>query len=48
MTQQSVIFLNILLLNFKGLGLKKLIASCYKEQEIDLFNTEETESGFFL
>jgi hypothetical protein len=34
--------------NFKGLGLKKLIASCYKEQEIDLFNTEETESGFFL
>lgn len=33
--------------NFKELGLKKLIASCYKEQEIDLFNTEKTENGFY-
>lgn len=33
--------------NFKELGLKKLIASCYQEQKIDLFNTEETENGFF-
>jgi hypothetical protein len=34
--------------NFKELGLKKLIASCYQEQKIDLFNTEETENGFFF
>ena len=33
--------------NFKELGLKKLIASCYRKQEIDLFNTAETENGFF-
>jgi hypothetical protein len=33
--------------NFKELGLKKLIAACYQEQKIDLFNTEETENGFF-
>lgn len=34
--------------NFKELGLKKLIASCYQEQKIDLFNTEESENGFFF
>jgi hypothetical protein len=34
--------------NFKELGLKKLIASCYQEQKVDLFNTEETENGFFF
>ena len=34
--------------NFKELGLKKLIASCYQEQKNDLFNTEETEKGFFF
>lgn len=33
--------------NFRELGLKKLIASCYRKQEIDLFNTEKSESGFF-
>lgn len=33
--------------NFHRLGLKKLISACYKKQEIDLFNTEKTESGFF-
>ena len=33
--------------NFKELGLNKLIASCYQEQKNDLFNTEETENGFF-
>jgi hypothetical protein len=33
--------------NFKELGLKKLIAACYQEQKVDLFNTEETENGFF-
>jgi hypothetical protein len=34
--------------NFKELVLKKLIASCYQEQKSDLFNTEETEKGFFF
>jgi hypothetical protein len=34
--------------NFKEIGLKKLIASCYQEQKNDLFNTEETEKGFFF
>ncbi len=34
--------------NFKELGLKKLIASCYREQKNDLFNTEKNENGFFF
>lgn len=34
--------------NFEELGLKKLIAACYKKQEIDLFNTEKTENGFYV
>ena len=34
--------------NFKELGLKKLIASCYKEQARDLFNMKEDENGFFF
>jgi hypothetical protein len=33
--------------NFKELGLKKIIASCYRKQERDLFNTKESENGFF-
>lgn len=33
--------------NFKELGLRKIIASCYRKQERDLFNTKESESGFF-
>lgn len=33
--------------NFKELGLKKLIASCYKEQVMDLFSTADTENGFY-
>ena len=34
-------------LNFKELGLKKVIASCYKEQKRDLFNNGEFERGFY-
>ncbi len=34
--------------NFKKLGLKKIITSCYREQVRDLFNTEEDEKGFFF
>lgn len=34
--------------NFKELGLKKLIAACYRKQERNLFSTEEVENGFFF
>lgn len=34
-------------LNFKELGLKKLVASCYKERKIDLFSNGDFESGFY-
>lgn len=33
--------------NFKELGLKKVIAACYKEQTLDLFQPKEKERGFF-
>ena len=35
-------------LNFKELGLKKLITACYREQTRDLFNTVEDQNGFFF
>jgi len=34
--------------NFESLGLKKLITSCYKRQEVNLFSTENNENGFFF
>ncbi len=40
-------FFHYFTLNFKELGLKKVIASCYREQKRDLFNNEEFENGFF-
>ena len=40
-------FFNYFASNFKELGLKKLIASCFREQTRDLFNTVENENGFF-
>ncbi len=40
-------FFKYFALNFKELGLKKLIASCYREQEMDLFNSYKTENGSF-
>jgi len=40
-------FFNYFASNFKELGLKKLIAFCYKKQGIDLLNTKKTENGFF-
>ncbi len=33
--------------NFHKLGLRKLIASCYVEDTYDLFNTQESERGFY-
>ncbi len=41
-------FFNYFASNFKELGLRKLIASCYREQVRDLFNTKEDENGFFF
>lgn len=40
-------FFKYFALNFKELGLKKLIASCYREQEMDLFNSYKTENGSY-
>ena len=34
--------------NFEFLGLKKLIATCYKNQSIDLFSTNSAEKSVFL
>ena len=34
--------------NFENLGLKKLITTCYKNQEKDLFGQEESENAVFL
>ncbi|MCQ2260104.1 MAG: adenine-specific methyltransferase EcoRI family protein [Bacteroidales bacterium] len=34
--------------NFEALGLKKVIAACYREQEYDLFSTTESEPGFYF
>ena len=45
---QNSNFFNYFASNFKELGIKKLIASCYREQERDLFNTKEDENGFFF
>ncbi len=41
-------FFNYFATNFKELGLKKLISSCYREQVRDLFNKAENENGFFM
>ncbi|MEG2277494.1 MAG: adenine-specific methyltransferase EcoRI family protein [Odoribacter sp.] len=45
---QTSNFFRYFVLNFKELGLKKLIVSCYKEQVIDLFSTEPNSNGFFF
>jgi len=34
--------------NFEQLGLKKVIATCYKSQDLDLFSTGESERAVFL
>jgi hypothetical protein len=34
--------------NFENLGLKKLVTTCYKNQEKDLFGLEESENAVFL
>ena len=34
--------------NFEKFGLKKLIATCYKNQEIDLFSENKSEQAIYL
>ena len=34
--------------NFENLGLKKLITTCYKNQDIDLFSKHDTEKAVYL
>lgn len=41
-------FFNYFAYNFEKLGLKKLIATCYKNQNIDLFSKNENESAVYL
>lgn len=41
-------FFNYFAYNFENLGLKKLITTCYKNQETDLFIQEESEKAVFL
>ena len=41
-------FFNYFSYNFENLGLKKLITTCYKNQEKDLFGEEESENAVFL
>ena len=40
-------FFKYFVLNFQELKIKKVIASCYKEQTVDLFDTENFENGYF-
>ena len=41
-------FFNYFAYNFEKLGLKKLITTCYKNQETDLFADQATEKAVFL
>ncbi|MGM9844346.1 MAG: adenine-specific methyltransferase EcoRI family protein [Muribaculaceae bacterium] len=41
-------FTKYFILNFRVLGLKKLITTCYKNQNIDLFSTNECEKAVYM
>lgn len=41
-------FYRYFILNFDRLGLKKLICSCYKEQEQNLFSTKPNQRAFYV
>ena len=41
-------FFNYFALNFEHLGLKKLITTCYKNQDWNLFSAEKSESAVYL
>ena len=41
-------FFHFFTYNFERLGLKKLITTCYKNQQPDLFSKEDSEKGIYL
>lgn len=41
-------FVKYFITNFHALGLKKLIASCYVQNEIDLFSSASFQSGYYF
>ena len=41
-------FFNYFALNFEKLGLKKLITTCFKSQNMDLFSTNDSEQAIYL
>ena len=41
-------FVRYFMLKFKSLGLKRLIATCYKNQDIDLFSKNESEQAVYM
>lgn len=41
-------FFHYLSYNFKSLGLKKLITTCYKNQDMDLFSQNDSEEAIYL
>jgi hypothetical protein len=41
-------FLHFFSYNFEKLGLKKLITTCYKSQQADLFSKNDSEKGVYL
>ena len=41
-------FFNYFALNFEHLGLKKLITTCYKNQDWNLFSKNQNESAVYL
>ncbi len=45
---QNSNFVKYFVLNFKELGIKRLIATCYKENANDLFNTSPDNNGVFF
>ena len=45
---QTSNFFSYFVSHFKALGLKKVIAACYKEQNMDLFDARENHRGYFF
>ncbi len=41
-------FTQYFILNFRALGLKKLIATCYKNQNVDLFSENDAEKAVYI
>jgi hypothetical protein len=41
-------FFRYFVLNFEHLGLKKIIATCYKNQDVDLFSQNQSEKAVYL